>query len=66
MGDDAGRSGYEPWYQAGLYPARLDVSLPDGMVLRSELVGRLWEVPTAPDLALRAAAIELLAGARGE
>ena len=66
MGDEAGRGGYEPWNQAGLYPARLDVPLPAGMVPRSELVGRLWEVPTAPDVALRAAAIELLAGARGE
>lgn len=66
MGDDAGRGGYEPWYQAGLYPARLDVPLSDGTVPRSELVGRLWEVPALADVALRAEAIESLAGARPE
>jgi len=48
LGDDGGRGGYEPWYQAGLYPARLDVPLPAGSVERSALIGRLWEVP--PDL----------------
>jgi len=42
MGDETGRGGYEPWYQAGLYPARLDVPLAEGTVPRSELVGRLW------------------------
>lgn len=66
MGDETGRGGYEPWYQAGLYPARLDVPLAAGTVPRSELVGRLWEVPLTPDTALRAEAVELLAAARGE
>ncbi len=66
MGDETGRGGYEPWYQAGLYPARLDVPLAEGTVPRSELVGRLWEVPPTPDAALRAEAIELLVTARGE
>jgi ABC-type Fe3+ transport system substrate-binding protein len=48
LGDDSGRGGYEPWYQVGLYPSRIDVPLPDGSVERSALIGRLWEVP--PDL----------------
>jgi len=58
LGNASGDAGYEPWYQAGLYPARSDVPLPTGSVPRSALVGRLWEVPADLDEAQRSALME--------
>lgn len=66
LGDPSGGGGYEPWYQAGIYPSRLDVPLPAGSVPRGELAGRLWEVPSEPDEAFRGAVIEAFAAARDE
>ena len=42
MGDAAGKGGYTPWYEPGLYPARTDVPDPPGAVPRQELEPRLW------------------------
>ncbi len=47
MGDQAGRDGYAPWHESGIYPARSDVPDPKGAPPRQQLEQRLWEMDAA-------------------
>lgn len=47
MGDQAGRDGYAPWHEPGIYPARSDVPDPKGAPPRRQLEQRLWEMDAA-------------------
>jgi len=42
MSDTVGDGAYAPWYEAGLYPARVDMPDPPGSVPRGDLEPRLW------------------------